>query len=96
MPQLFLNRKSNRKYIRPIRRNAVSHKIDVAEETNVPNNTPKETKMENLEKVKQLVGKDVKVPKRKVKVEKKEKGLIERTEESTILLTEDNKMMLTD
>jgi hypothetical protein len=92
MPQLFLNRRSNKKYVRPIRRNAVSHKIDMAEE----NNTPKEVKMENLQKVKELVGKDTKVPKRKVKVEKKEKGLIERTEESTILLTEDNKMMLTD
>lgn len=92
MPQLFLNRKSAKKYIRPIRRNAVSHKIEMAEE----NNTPKETKMENLEKVKELVGKDTKIPKRKVRVEKKDKGLIERTEESTILLTEDNKMMLTD
>lgn len=34
--------------------------------------------------------------KRKVKVEKKEKGIIERMESSTILLTEDNKMLLND
>lgn len=92
MPQLFLNKRSNKRYVRPIRRNAVSHKIEMAEE----NNTPKQTKMENLEKVKELVGKNTKVPKRKVKVEKKDKGLIERTDESTIILTEDNKMMLTD
>lgn len=36
------------------------------------------------------------LPKRKVKVEKKDKGLYERTSNSTILLTEDNKLMLTD
>lgn len=33
---------------------------------------------------------------RKVKVEKKDKGLFERTECSTMLLTEDNKVLLTD
>ena len=52
--------------------------------------------MENLTKIKQIIGKETKVPKRKVKVEKKDKGLIERTDESTIILTEDNKMMLVD
>ena len=36
------------------------------------------------------------VPERKVKVEKKERGLYERTKESTILITEDNKMILND
>lgn len=51
---------------------------------------------ENLEKVKALVGADVEVPKRRVKREKKDKGLIERTEGSEILLTEDNKMLLND
>lgn len=35
-------------------------------------------------------------PKRKIKMEKKEKGLLERTEDSTILITEDNKTLLTD
>ena len=38
----------------------------------------------------------VELPERKVKVEKKDRGLYERTSNSTILLTEDNKMMLTD
>lgn len=41
-----------------------------------------------------LNGKEL--PERKVKVEKKDKGLYERTQNSTILLTEDNKVMLTD
>lgn len=36
------------------------------------------------------------LPKKKVKIEKSEKGLYERTENSTILLTEDNKMVLND
>lgn len=36
------------------------------------------------------------LPKNRVKVEKKEKGLLEKTSESTIILTEDNKMMLND
>lgn len=49
---------------------------------------------ERLEKVEALV--NAKAPKRKVKIEKKDKGIIERTENSTVLLTEDNKMMLTD
>lgn len=49
---------------------------------------------ERLEKVEALM--NAKAPKRKVKVEKKDKGIIERTENSTVLLTEDNKMMLTD
>ena len=39
---------------------------------------------------------NVELPERKVKVEKKDKGLYERTSNSTILLTEDNKVMLTD
>lgn len=39
---------------------------------------------------------ETKLPKRKVKVEKKEKGLFERTENSRVILTEDNKMLLND
>ena len=50
----------------------------------------------NLEKVKALVGEETSVPKRRVKREKKDKGLIERTTGSEILLTEDNKMLLND
>lgn len=43
-----------------------------------------------------LDGEGEQIPERKVKVEKKERGLYERTENSTILITEDNKIMLTD
>lgn len=39
---------------------------------------------------------EIKLPKRKVKVEKKDKGLFERTENSRVILTEDNKMLLND
>lgn len=69
----------------------------VVKETKI-NNMEKTDKMtdNNLEKVKALVGNDVEVPKRRVKREKKDKGLIERTEGSEILLTEDNKMLLND
>ena len=49
---------------------------------------------ERIEKIESIIG--TKAPKRRVKVEKKDKGLIERTDNSTILLTEDNKMVLTD
>lgn len=36
------------------------------------------------------------MPKQRVKVDKKDKGIIERTENSKIVLTEDNKMVLND
>jgi hypothetical protein len=55
-----------------------------------------ENEMNTIEQLKSIVGDETKIPKRKVKVEKKDKGLIERTEDSTILLTEDDKMMLND
>lgn len=48
-----------------------------------------------LKQVEELLDK-AEIPERKVKIEKKEKGLFERTENSTILLTEDNKMVLND
>ena len=49
-----------------------------------------------IEKINYILGDKEDLPKKKVKVEKKDKGLFERTENSTILLTEDNKMLLTD
>ena len=56
-----------------------------------------EADMDNIEKIKKLVGdNEAEIPARKVRVEKKDKGLFERTENSTILLTEDNKMVLND
>lgn len=45
--------------------------------------------------VQNILGTD-QLPERKVKIEKKEKGLYERTKDSALLLTEDNKILLTD
>ena len=51
--------------------------------------------MNKFDKVDSILnGKEL--PKKRVKIEKAEKGLFERTDDSTILLTEDNKLMLTD
>lgn len=53
--------------------------------------------MDNIEKIKEILGRDdIEIAKRKVKIEKKDKGLIERTSSSDILLTEDNKLLLND
>lgn len=66
------------------------------------NNEIKNTEMgsdDKIEQIKEIISdadNTIKSSKRKVKVEKKEKGIIERTESSTILLTEDNKMLLND
>lgn len=51
--------------------------------------------MDKLNKVQDILD-DKKLPERKVRIEKAEKGLFERTSNSTLLLTEDNKLMLTD
>lgn len=55
-------------------------------------NTEEDMKDKRLENIENIMG--VKAPKRKTKIEKKEKGLIERTE--TVILNEDNKMLLND
>lgn len=126
--QRFINKRQTRKFVRPLRRNTIIHKVENTEaktenpvadkvKKNIKNgkktasskkkneNTEiNETKTEddmdtvnnNVEKIKEIVDNDPKYPKRKVKIEKKDKGLFERTENSTILITEDNKMMLTD
>lgn len=103
MVQRFLGKKPLKKYVRPLRNSAIPHKVtierskigekeEVAENKEI-NNT-EDMNDERLAKVEELAG--VKAPKRKVKLEKKDKGLIERTENSTIVLTEENKMMLND
>lgn len=69
----------------------------VKEEKTVKENKEKKEKDmadERLKKIEAIVGE--KAPKRKVKVEKKDKGLFERTENSVTVLTEDNKMLLND
>lgn len=104
MVQRFFGKKPLKKYVRPLRNSAIPHKVNAEPlkteedkvnevENNEINNTDNMND-ERLAKVEALA--DVKAPKRKVKVEKKDKGLIERTENSTIVLTEENKMMLND
>lgn len=99
----FFGKNPRRKYVRQIPNRNISHvvatnekKEEVAKkiEENKTNKEKKDMADERLEKIEQITG--AKAPKRKVKVEKKEKGLIERTDNSTILLTEDNKMLLND
>lgn len=104
MVQRFFGKKPLKKHVRPLRNSAIPHKVSAEPskkneskvnevENNEINNTGNMND-ERLAKVEALAG--VKAPKRKVKVEKKDKGLIERTENSTIVLTEENKMMLND
>ena len=96
----FFGKNPHKKYVRQFPNSIVKHviqpKVD-KKETNEENKeikTNQEMADERLEKIENIIG--TKAPKRKVKIEKKDKGLIERTENSTILLTEDNKMVLND
>lgn len=91
MPQRFIRKTPNRKIVRPANRYNLS--VNKPAENK---NDKVEPNMNNIEQLKAIVGEETKIPKRKVKVEKKDKGLIERTEDSTILITEDNKLMLND
>lgn len=95
----FLGKYPREKYVRIISNKNTSHTVqhtDNNDKIKENNNSKIEKDMadERLEKIEQIIG--TKAPKRKVKYEKKDKGLIERTESSTILLTEDNKMLLND
>lgn len=107
----FFGKNPHKKYVRQFPNSIVKHiiqpKVDKKETIEENKEVKKETVEENkevkkdkkmaderLEKIEKIIGR--KAPKRKVKVEKKDKGLIERTENSTILLTEDNKMVLND
>ena len=97
MPQRFIGKNPHKKCIRPISRmilaNSKPTTVNVEAENKKIN---EENEMNTIEQLKSIVGDETKIPKRKVKVEKKDKGLIERTEDSAILLTEDDKMMLND
>lgn len=99
MPQRFIRKNIHKKLVRPFTASKIYKNVNsehVVEEQVENQIKETEVEMNNIDKLKAVIGDDVKVPKRKVKVEKKDKGLIERTENSTILLTEDNKMMLND
>ncbi len=90
----FIGKKITKKYVRPNSNRGIPHKV--APKGEIIEKKTKETDMnDKIEQVKAALDIE-KAPKRKVKVEKKDKGLYERTEESTILLTEDNKMLLND
>ena len=90
----FIGKKITKKYVRPNSNRGIPHKVAPKEE--IIEKKTKETDMnDKIEQVKTALDIE-KAPKRKVKVEKKDKGLYERTEESTILLTEDNKILLND
>ncbi len=95
MPQRFILKNQLRKVVRPASR-YLSANNTVVSNNSENKKVNEETKMNNVEQLKSIIGDDAKLPKRKVKFEKKDKGLIERTEDSTILITEDNKMMLND
>lgn len=98
----FFGKSMHRKFVRPIPPSAIVHKIEAPKEAEekqvVDENKEVKEKVnmadERLEKIEKIVG--TKAPSKKVKVEKKDRGLFERTKESTIVLTEDNQMLLTD
>lgn len=90
MTQRFFYKTTKKKYVRPCS-NSAKNNNKVIKTENVMTN-------EDIEKLEQLTNdlSDKKIPAKRVKVEKKEKGIIERTENSKIVLTEDNKMLLND
>lgn len=62
-------------------------------DNNTDNTTDDMVTTDTLNAIEATLEADAK-PKKRVRVEKKEKGLVERTD--TVLLTEDNKMLLND
>lgn len=64
-----------------------------ATENNTENITEDMVTTDTLKEIENALENETK-PKKRVRVEKKEKGLVERTD--TVLLTEDNKMLLND
>ena len=98
MPQRFIKKNQHRRLIRPANRTMFfKPESGVVEPDNKDIKEHTEMNTSNIEQLKSILdGDETKLPKRKVKIEKKDKGLIERTENSTILITEDNKMMLND
>lgn len=95
----FIGKRPYKKYVRPINNRALKHKVKQEEQqVKENNNVEKEEKEVMNSKIEQIenILSDEKLPKRKVKVEKKDKGLLERTENSVVVLTEDNKRLLND
>lgn len=96
MAQRFFNKTTRVKYVKPYSNNAILKK----ESEELAKQTQEEIMIDNskIEQVEELLnsmeGKNM--PKQKIKIDKKDKGIIERTENSKIVLTEDNKMVLND
>ena len=95
--QRFIGKRISNKVVRPMCNVNKAHKVT---ETIIPVKKNKEEKIEKpmndkIEQAAQILSGE-RVPKRKVKVEKKEKGLFERAENDITILTEDNKTLLND
>lgn len=93
--QRFIGKKIYKKIVRPISNSAKPHKVSDSQIKKNKEAKKEEVMNDKINKINEVLEPE-KLPKRKVKVEKKDKGLIERTENSTILITEDNKMLLND
>lgn len=91
--QRFIGKKITNKIVRPMCNANKVHKVSEV----VKNKEKKEEKPmnEKIEQATQILSGE-KLPKRKVKIEKKEKGLFERAENDVTILTEDNKTLLND
>ena len=91
--QRFIGKNIKNKFVRPVCNNKKPHKV-----VEIKNNKKQETEIQMNDKIEQaaqfLSGE--KLPKKKVKIEKKEKGLFERAENDITILTEDNKTLLND
>ena len=95
MAQKFIGKKLHKKYVRLMLNSRISRKVFIEKENdNKQQINDDEMNNEQLNKIETILGNEI--PKKKVKVIKKDKGLIEREEKATILITEDNKMILND
>ena len=93
MAQRFFNKTTRVKYVRPYSNTAMVKAEAIAEnKEEIMIDNKKIEQVEDL--LNNMEGKPM--PKQRVKVDKKDKGIIERTENSKIVLTEDNKMVLND
>lgn len=93
MAQRFFNKTTRVKYVRPYSNNAMVKAEAIAEnKEEIMIDNKKIEQVEDL--LNNMEGKPM--PRQKVKIDKKDKGIIERTENSKIVLTEDNKMVLND
>lgn len=108
MVKRFINKSSRVKYVKPYvnkrpKQTAVVSKPtttpEVKEEKNDNKSLKKESKdMIDKNKINQMLN-DLgaeELPKRKAKIDKKDKGLIERADNTKIILTEDNRQLLSD